>query len=82
MLTIDDIGSGAIDHDRPSRIVGEPTIAEGLAAGADVVLCSADKLLGGPQAGLILGSKAAVARVEKDPLMRAVSRRQADPRRS
>lgn len=71
LATIDDIGSGAIDATRPPRVVGEPTIAQGLRAGADLVLCSGDKLLGGPQAGLILGSKSAVARLEKDPLMRA-----------
>jgi L-seryl-tRNA(Ser) seleniumtransferase len=71
--TIDDIGSGAVRAGLPPGIAGtEPTIAEGLAAGADLVLCSGDKLLGGPQCGLMLGKHAAIARVETDPLMRAL----------
>lgn len=68
---IDDVGSGAIAPGLPAGIPREPTIAEGLAAGADLVLCSADKLLGGPQAGLIVGSRQAVERTAADPLMRA-----------
>ncbi|MBX6316531.1 MAG: L-seryl-tRNA(Sec) selenium transferase, partial [Isosphaeraceae bacterium] len=72
LWAIDDIGSGALGPDRPPGLRGEPTIAESLAAGADLVLCSGDKLLGGPQCGLLVGSQAAVARVASDPLMRAV----------
>lgn len=72
LTTIDDIGSGAIRPGLPPRVHGEPTIAEGLSAGADLVLCSGDKLLGGPQCGLLLGRRAAVARVDSDPLMRAL----------
>lgn len=68
---IDDIGSGAIAPGLPPGIAREPTIAAGLSAGADLVLCSADKLLGGPQAGLIVGKAAAVERASADPLMRA-----------
>ncbi len=72
LVAIDDIGSGALAPGRPPLLSDEPTIAEGLAAGADLVLCSGDKLLGGPQCGLLLGSKAAIAKVSSDPLMRAV----------
>jgi L-seryl-tRNA(Ser) seleniumtransferase len=71
LLLIDDVGSGALAPGLPPGIAGEPTVAEGLAVGADLVLCSGDKLLGGPQCGLMLGSAAAIERVARDPLMRA-----------
>lgn len=69
---IDDIGSGMLTPGLPPGLAGEPTAAEGLAAGADLVLFSGDKLLGGPQCGVILGTRDAVGRVASDPLMRAV----------
>jgi L-seryl-tRNA(Ser) seleniumtransferase len=69
---IDDIGSGALAPGRPAGIAGEPSITEGIQAGADLVLCSGDKLLGGPQCGLLLGTREAVTRAETDPLMRAL----------
>lgn len=72
LRTIDDIGSGAIAPGAPSGIGPEPSFRASLAAGADVVLASGDKLLGGPQCGLILGSKALIERIEGDPLMRAL----------
>ena len=72
LWAIDDIGSGALAAGMPPGVAGEPTVAEGLAAGADLVLFSGDKLLGGPQCGLLLGSRLAIARVEADPLMRAL----------
>jgi L-seryl-tRNA(Ser) seleniumtransferase len=72
VLTIDDIGSGALGPGRPPGVVGEPTVAEGLASGADLVLCSGDKLLGGPQCGLLIGRSEVIRRVESDPLMRAL----------
>jgi L-seryl-tRNA(Ser) seleniumtransferase len=72
LFAIDDIGSGALAPDKPSHVTGEPTVAEGLAAGADLVLFSGDKLLGGPQCGLLAGSKTAIQRVATDPLMRVV----------
>jgi L-seryl-tRNA(Ser) seleniumtransferase len=72
LWSIDDIGSGALGPGRPPHVAGEPTIAEGIAAEADLVLCSGDKLLGGPQCGLLVGSRDAVSRVESDPLMRAL----------
>jgi L-seryl-tRNA(Ser) seleniumtransferase len=69
--TIDDVGSGALGPGRPPHVAGEPTVADSLTAGADLVLCSGDKLLGGPQCGLLVGSVAAISRVAIDPLMRA-----------
>ena len=71
LRVIDDVGSGALGPGLPPLVVGEPTVAEGLAAGADLVLASGDKLLGGPQCGLIVGRRDAVALVEADPLARA-----------
>ena len=72
LLMIDDVGSGALRPGLPAGIAAdEPTIAGGLAAGADLVLASGDKLLGGPQCGLIVGRRAAIALLESDPLMRA-----------
>ena len=71
LWTIDDIGSGAIAPGLPPHVRGEPTALESLAAGADLVLFSGDKLLGGPQCGILVGSKGAIERVEHDPLMRA-----------
>ena len=70
---IDDVGSGVLDD--PSTISGldeEPSLSRSVAAGAALVCCSADKLLGGPQAGLLVGSASAVAAAREHPLARAV----------
>ncbi|WP_165250373.1 L-seryl-tRNA(Sec) selenium transferase [Paludisphaera soli] len=72
LWTIDDIGSGALGPGRPPVDGDDPTAAEALAAGADVVLFSGDKLLGGPQCGIMVGRRAAIGRVTSDPLMRAL----------
>jgi len=68
---IDDAGSGALFDFAKFGLPGDPVIGESLKAGADLVLFSGDKLLGGPQAGLIVGKKELVAKIERDPLMRA-----------
>lgn len=71
-IMIDDVGSGTLHDTTQWGLPKEATLQEAIRAGADVVLSSADKMLGGPQAGLILGSKEAIATIRKHPMARAV----------
>jgi L-seryl-tRNA(Ser) seleniumtransferase len=72
LVAIDDIGSGAMVDVSRFGLPSEPTFSDSLASDADVVLGSGDKLLGGPQAGIILGKSRYVEPIRQFPLARAV----------
>jgi L-seryl-tRNA(Ser) seleniumtransferase len=71
LLVVHDIGSGLIRKPEGLPLDNEPDVASSIENGADLVLFSADKLLGGPQAGIIAGRNDLIARLTKAPLMRA-----------
>jgi L-seryl-tRNA(Ser) seleniumtransferase len=72
IAVVEDLGSGALFDLRSIGVGGEPGVADSLRAGVDVVTYSGDKLLGGPQAGILSGKKELIARTRQNPLFRAL----------
>ena len=72
LLLVKDLGSGALLDTAPFGLAHEPTVQEALAAGCDLVAFSGDKLLGGPQAGVVVGQAEPVAALKRHPFARAV----------
>jgi L-seryl-tRNA(Ser) seleniumtransferase len=69
---MEDLGSGALMDLRTVGVAGEPTVYESLRAGVDVVTYSGDKMLGGPQSGMLTGTPDVIARIRSNPMFRAL----------
>jgi L-seryl-tRNA(Ser) seleniumtransferase len=72
LLLIDDLGSGSFLDTAQYGLAREPMVQESVAQGADLVCFSGDKLLGGPQCGLIVGRREPIGRLKRHPLVRAI----------
>ena len=71
LMVLHDLGSGALFDPQAQGLFSEPTVKQSIDAGVDVVCFSGDKLLGGPQAGVILGKQEYIQRIKRHPLTRA-----------
>ena len=71
-LVVDDLGSGALMDTAKYGLAHEPTVQESIESGSDVICFSGDKLLGGPQSGIIIGKADLIQKIKKHPLARAV----------
>jgi L-seryl-tRNA(Ser) seleniumtransferase len=72
LISVEDLGSGCLIDLSPHGIRREPTASASLKAGVDVITFSGDKLLGGPQAGILAGKREPLERIRKNPLFRAL----------
>jgi L-seryl-tRNA(Ser) seleniumtransferase len=72
LLTVEDLGSGLLAGLEESELGDEPTVVEAVKSGVDLITFSGDKLLGGPQCGIILGRRRLVTRLRSNPLARAI----------
>ena len=72
LAVIDDVGAGPLVDFSQFGFEKEPTLAESVAAGADLITCSGDKLIGGPQAGILLGKQRWVPAIRENPLARVI----------